>query len=180
MAASLALATTLIRRLAFFTALTGRFSPLALAHLALAAAAMFALPAALTLRFLLGTSPFPDLAGVPNTRLSSFASDSILSWIVAARRSCCAVRFTSDGFMRHIVNPLARCQVSEAKRGKDLSSPRKCGLWQALSALEKMKQIAQGRLQNKAPNSRTITIKRKVNSGAAALIMVISGVTRWG
>jgi hypothetical protein len=52
----LALAAALIFRLAFLAGFTDNFFPLTFAHLALAAAEIFALPAALIFRFFFGTA----------------------------------------------------------------------------------------------------------------------------
>jgi hypothetical protein len=98
-AAIFALAAALILRLAFLTGFAAIFCPLTFAHLALAAAAIFALPAALILRFFFGATAVTDFVESPKIRPSSFSSDWILSFMLAARRNCCADRFAMDELM---------------------------------------------------------------------------------
>jgi hypothetical protein len=59
-------------RLGFCAGFTDDFRPLIFAHRARAAAAIFALPAALIFRFLFGAASFCTLAGDPKIRPSSF------------------------------------------------------------------------------------------------------------
>jgi hypothetical protein len=75
LAESLALAAALILPLAFRAGFTDGFPALTLAHLALAAAEIFALPAALIFRFFLGTAEAAGLVEEPNSWPSSFSSD---------------------------------------------------------------------------------------------------------
>ena len=95
----LALAAALILRLAFLTGFAADSRPLTLAHRARAAAAILALPAALILRFFFGATAVMDFVEAPKIRPSSFSSDWILSFMLAARRNCCADRFAMDEFM---------------------------------------------------------------------------------
>ena len=83
-AAIFALAAALILRLAFLTGLAADFRPLTFAHRAFCAAAIFRLPAALIFRRLRGAAA---PAVLPNSRASSFCSDSILCLMSAARRN---------------------------------------------------------------------------------------------
>lgn len=95
-AAILALAAALILRLAFLIGFASVFCPLTFAHRARAAAAILALPAALILRFFFGATAVMDFVEAPKIRPSSFSSDWILSFMLAARRNCCADRFVMD------------------------------------------------------------------------------------
>jgi hypothetical protein len=88
LAESLALAAALIFLLAFLTRFTDNFRPLTFAHLALAAAEIFALPAALIFHFFFGTARATDLVEEPNNWLSPFSSDWIFSFNAAALRNC--------------------------------------------------------------------------------------------
>jgi hypothetical protein len=98
-AAIFARATALILRLAFFTGFATDFRPFTFAHRAFCAAAIFALPAALILRLFFGAPAATGFIEAPKIRPSSFSSDWILSFMLAARRNCCADRFAMDEFM---------------------------------------------------------------------------------
>jgi hypothetical protein len=74
-------------------------SLLTFAHRNLAAAAIFALPAALILRFFFGATAVTDFGEAPKIRPSSFSSDWILSFMLAARRNWRADRFAMDELM---------------------------------------------------------------------------------
>ncbi len=71
----LARAAALILLLAFFAGFTDNFFPLIFAHLALAAAEIFALPAALIFRLFFETARAIGLVGEPKIRPSFFSSD---------------------------------------------------------------------------------------------------------
>ena len=92
-AESLALAAADIFRLGFSTRVPA-FRARTLAHLAFAAARMLASPCALILRFLgfLGASVAAVSPTPPRSCPSRFWSDWILSWMLAAVRSCCGVK----------------------------------------------------------------------------------------
>ena len=98
-AAIFALAAALIFRLTFFTGFATDFRPFTFAHRARAAAAIFALPVALILRFFFGATEVKAFVEAPKIRPSSFSSDWILSFMLAARRNCCADRFVMDELM---------------------------------------------------------------------------------
>ena len=98
-AAIFALAAALILRLAFLTGFSAVFCPLTFAHRAREAAAILALPAALILRFFFGATVVLDFVEVTKIRPSSFSSDWILSFMLAARRNCRADRFAMDELM---------------------------------------------------------------------------------
>ncbi|MDD5139437.1 MAG: hypothetical protein PHY43_04145 [Verrucomicrobiales bacterium] len=86
LAESLALADALILPLLFLAA---GFVPLIFAQRNLAAAEILALAAALMVNFFFfGAKPPAEAAGEPSNWLSSFSSDWILSFNVAALRNC--------------------------------------------------------------------------------------------
>jgi len=87
-----ALPAALILALALGDCLSTTFFPFTFAHLALAAALILALPAALILRLFFGTAAATGFVVEPKIRSSSFSRDEICSFIVAARRNCCADR----------------------------------------------------------------------------------------
>jgi hypothetical protein len=88
LAESLALVAALIFLLVLLAGFTDNFRPLTFAHLALAAAEIFALPAALIFHFFFGTARAADLVEEPNNWLSLLPSDCIFSFNAAALRNC--------------------------------------------------------------------------------------------
>jgi hypothetical protein len=98
-AAIFARLAALILRLVCLTGFAAGLCPLTFAQRALAAAAIFALPAALILRFFFGATAVLDFVEAPKIRPSSFSSDWILSFMLAARRNWRADRFAMDELM---------------------------------------------------------------------------------
>jgi hypothetical protein len=101
---NLALAAALIFLLGFRTGLVAGAVPLILAHLALAAAAILARPAALIFH-LFRAALVSEGTGAPSNWLSSPRSASILSLMSAARLSCRASSFDISG-----CHPLGICK----------------------------------------------------------------------
>jgi hypothetical protein len=98
-AAIFARPAALILCLAFLIGFAAAFLPLNFAHRARAAAAILALPAALILRLFFGTAPATGFIEEPKILPNSFSSDLILSFMLAARRNCCADRSVIDELM---------------------------------------------------------------------------------
>ena len=97
-----ALAALLILRLTFLTGFADDFFPFTFAHRAFCAAAMLARPAALIFRLFFGLASISGLDAEPKSLPIRFSSDSILSFRLAARRSCFDVRFVIEFIFRKI------------------------------------------------------------------------------